>query len=149
MAAHQAPPSLGFSRQERRSGLPFPSSMHESEKLKWSCSVVSNSQGPHGLQPTRLLHPWDFPGKSTGMCCHRDFPKSLKPISFPGINLRIYACVKVCLRHSPYNFTFSSFLLTKDHTSDRWKTGACSVYLRYVLFYSGPSRSTTIYQNCM
>ena len=20
----------------------------------------------HGLQPTRLLHPWDFPGKSTG-----------------------------------------------------------------------------------
>ena len=21
--------------------------------------------GPHGLQPTRLLHPWDFPGKST------------------------------------------------------------------------------------
>ena len=22
---------------------------------------------PHGLQPTRLLHPWDFPGKSTGV----------------------------------------------------------------------------------
>ena len=31
-AAHQAPPSLGFSRQERWSGLPFPSTMHESEK---------------------------------------------------------------------------------------------------------------------
>ena len=31
-AAHQAPPSLGFSRQERWSGLPFPSPMHESEK---------------------------------------------------------------------------------------------------------------------
>ena len=31
-AAHQAPPSLGFSRQEYWSGLPFPSSMHESEK---------------------------------------------------------------------------------------------------------------------
>ena len=30
-AAHQAPPSLGFSRQEHWSGLPFPSSMHESE----------------------------------------------------------------------------------------------------------------------
>ena len=25
MTAHQAPPSLGFSRQEHRSGLPFPS----------------------------------------------------------------------------------------------------------------------------
>ena len=31
-AAHQAPQSLGFSRQEHWSGLPFPSPMHESEK---------------------------------------------------------------------------------------------------------------------
>ena len=30
-AAHQAPPSLGFSRQEHWSGLPFPSQMQESE----------------------------------------------------------------------------------------------------------------------
>ena len=33
-AAHQAPQSLGFSRQEHWSGLPFPSPMHESEKVK-------------------------------------------------------------------------------------------------------------------
>ena len=33
-AAHQAPPSLGFSRQEHWSGLPFPSPMYESEKWK-------------------------------------------------------------------------------------------------------------------
>ena len=32
MAAHQAPPSLGFSRQEHWNGLPFPPPMHESEK---------------------------------------------------------------------------------------------------------------------
>ena len=31
-AAYQAPPSLGFSRQEHWSGLPFPSPMRESEK---------------------------------------------------------------------------------------------------------------------
>ena len=31
-AAHQAPQSLGFSRQEHWSGLPFPPPMHESEK---------------------------------------------------------------------------------------------------------------------
>ena len=60
-------PSLGFSRQEHWSGLPFPPPMHESEKWKWSRSVVSDSSWPHGLQPTRLLHPWDFPGKSTGV----------------------------------------------------------------------------------
>ena len=35
MAAHQALPSLGFSRQEHWSGFPFPSPMHESEKWKW------------------------------------------------------------------------------------------------------------------
>ena len=64
-------PVLGFSRQEHWSGLPFPSPMHESEKWKWSRSVVSNSSRPHGLQPTRLLRPWDFPGKSTGVGYYR------------------------------------------------------------------------------
>ena len=69
-AAHQAPLSLGFSRQEHWSGLPFPSPMHESEKWKWSRSVVSDSLWPHGLQPTRLLLPWNFPGKNIGVGCH-------------------------------------------------------------------------------
>ena len=69
-AAHQASLSLGFSRQEYWSGLPFPSPMHECEKWKWSRSVVSDSSRPHGLQPTRLLCPWDFPSKSTGVGCH-------------------------------------------------------------------------------
>ena len=64
----QTPPSLGFSRQEHWSGLPFPSPNHEREK--WSSSVVPNPQWSHGLQPTRLLHPWDFPRKSTGVGCH-------------------------------------------------------------------------------
>ena len=32
VAAHQAPPSLGFSRQEHWSRLPFSYPMHESEK---------------------------------------------------------------------------------------------------------------------
>ena len=43
------------------------SPMHESEKWKGSHSVVSNSLWPHGLQPTQLLRPWDFPSKSTGV----------------------------------------------------------------------------------
>ena len=32
---------------------------------------MSDSSRPHGLQPTRTLCPWDFPGKSTGVGCHR------------------------------------------------------------------------------
>ena len=70
MAAHQAPPSLGFSRQEHWGGLPFPFPMYESEKGKCSHSVMSDSSPPHGLQPTRLFRPWDFPGKSTRVGCH-------------------------------------------------------------------------------
>ena len=31
---------------------------------------MSNSVRPHGLQPTKLLHPWDSPGKNTGVGCH-------------------------------------------------------------------------------
>ena len=34
------------------------------------CSVVSNSLQPHELWLTRLLCPWDFPGKNTGVGCH-------------------------------------------------------------------------------
>ena len=42
-AAHQAPPSLGFSRQEHWSGLPFPSPMHESEsEAAESCPTLSD-----------------------------------------------------------------------------------------------------------
>ena len=38
-----------------------------SNAWKWCPSVVSDSSWPHGLQPTRLLRPWDFLGKSTGV----------------------------------------------------------------------------------
>ena len=35
-----------------------------------SCSVASDSLQPHGLQPTRLLCPWNSPGKNTAVGCH-------------------------------------------------------------------------------
>ena len=41
---------------------------------KWKVKVKSlihvRLVATHGLQPTRLLRPWDFPGKSTGVGCH-------------------------------------------------------------------------------
>ena len=42
-------PSLGFSSQQYWSGLPFSSTVHESEKWKWSRSVMSDPSRPHGL----------------------------------------------------------------------------------------------------
>ena len=40
--------------------------------LSWAvlCSFVSDSLRPHGLNPTRLLCPWDSPGKNTEEGCH-------------------------------------------------------------------------------
>ena len=87
-------PSLGFSRQEHWSGLAFPSPMHESEKWKWSRSVMSDSSQCHGLQPTRLLHPWDFPGKSTGVGCH-----CLQCLECVLIII-VINCLSCCLEHN-------------------------------------------------
>ena len=42
-------------------------------KVKSESEVAQScpdSSRPHGLQPTRLLCPWDFPGKSIGVGCH-------------------------------------------------------------------------------
>ena len=62
-AAHQAPPSLGFSRQEHWSGFPFPSPMHESEsEVAQSCPTLSDpmdcsppGSSVHGIFQARVL----------------------------------------------------------------------------------------------
>ena len=60
-APDQAPPSLGFSRQEHWSGLPFPSPVCESEVTR-SCLILSNpmdcsppGSSIHGIFQARVL----------------------------------------------------------------------------------------------
>ena len=63
MTAHQAPPSLGFSRQGHWSGLPFRSPMHESEsEVAYSCLPPSDPMdyslpgfSIHGIFQVRVL----------------------------------------------------------------------------------------------
>ena len=124
MAAHQAPLSTGFSRQEYWSGVPFPPPVHESEKWKWSHSVVSNSSWPHVLQPTSFLHPWDFPGKSTGVRCHHllwqiayEVPKcSLRP------TIVVTPLLPACSSALPPNVHCQSSLLIPEnqHEENSW-----------------------------
>ena len=73
----------------------FTYSLYRCKILRWflilymlTCSitsVVSDSWQLQGLQPTRLLYPWYFPGKNTGAGCHfirGDFPTpGIKPVS--------------------------------------------------------------------
>ena len=45
--------------------------MHtEMKQHVFHVKVMSDSLWPHGLHPSRLLCPWDFPGRSTGVGCH-------------------------------------------------------------------------------
>ena len=65
MAAHQAPPSLGLSRQEYWSGLPFPSPMHtvkSQSEVAQSCPTLSDlmdcsppGSSVHGIFQARVL----------------------------------------------------------------------------------------------
>ena len=70
---------------------------------------MSSSWWPHGLQPARLLCPWDSPGKNTGVGCH-----VLLQGIFPtqGSNPGLSHCRRIlyCLSHqgSPHTFWFSS-----------------------------------------
>ena len=93
--AFQPPLSMEFSRQEYWSGLPFPSpgdlpdpGMESRSPALQADSLPSEPPGkplaaaaakslqscltvqPHRRQPTRLPHPWDSPGKNTGVGCH-------------------------------------------------------------------------------
>ena len=82
-------PALGFARQEHWSGLPFPSPMHESEKWKWSRSVVSDSSDPmncslpgssiHGILQARILE-WvviPFSREDLSVCFWNDWHTQL------------------------------------------------------------------------
>ena len=61
-------------------------------KISVSHSVVSDSLRPHGLQPTRLLCPWNSPVKNTGVSSH-SLLQGIFPIQ--GSNLRLPHCRQI------------------------------------------------------
>ena len=149
MAAHQAPPSLGFSRQEHWSGLLFPPPMHESEKWKGSRSVVSDSSQPHGLQPTRLLRPWDFPGKSTGVGCHcllQSLPVESK------INIKVILGNSLAAQWSGFHFHYSGTGLIysgKPRSGMRHDQKKIQAILEKEVFLMVSSRNTVLTRVCL
>ena len=145
--ACQAPLSMEFFRQEYWSGLPFlplgelpdpgfeptspaspalagrffttesPGKPLPNTQVSVNHSVVSDSLWPHGLQPTRLLCPWDFPGKG---CCH-----FLLQGIFPsqGLNPGILHCRQIL-----YRLSYKGSLVHGEFTSSP-SGGACVVLL--------------------
>ena len=64
--------SSKFKHREDREHVFFVHHRRLTHSICWcliteSCSALL---GPQGLEPTRLLSPWDFPGKNTEVGCH-------------------------------------------------------------------------------
>ena len=57
------------------------------QKRMWAYAQSCLTLRPHELHPARLLSPWDFPGKNTGVCCHFLLQKvTIHQIGCNGIN---------------------------------------------------------------
>ena len=86
--------------------------MKSESEVAQSCPI----QRPHGLQPTRLLHPWDFPGKDTGWVASFLHLRGYKMVSHCGL---------ICL-----------FLMTND--VEHFFMCLLAVYLLWRNMYSDP-----------
>ena len=62
--------------------------------------VMSDSLWPHGLQPTRLLCPWNLPGKSFEVGCH-SLPQKISPTQ--GLNPGILHCRQILYHCATWN----------------------------------------------
>ena len=78
-------------REEKTSTKTNPKQLTKGQQLEHRCCCLVTKScltllPPHGLQSTRLLYAWDFPGKNTGADCH-----FLLQGSFPtqGLNLGV------------------------------------------------------------
>ena len=75
-----------------------------------SHSVMSNSLWSHGLQPARLLCPWDSPGKHTGVGCHF-LLQSIFPTQESNPGLLHHRQILYRLSHQGSHFAFCAPLL--------------------------------------
>ena len=99
-AAFQAPPSMGFSRQEYWSRVPLPS----------PACVLTYVQFlvPHALQSNRLLCSWDSPGNKTGMDCHLHFQgifQGSKPCHLHLLHWQMYSLPNCATWEAPNLFS--------------------------------------------
>ena len=151
--AHQSPLPVGFAKQEYWSGLNAllrgssrfrdrtPSSgvscirrwflyhqchlgsPKESHSVCVGCSAMSNSCQSHGLQPTRLLCPWNSPGKNTGVGRHALLQGTFPTQGSHPCLLHLLHCRQILLLFEPLEkptleVQFSSVQFSRSVVSD-------------------------------
>ena len=122
-------PSIPFLLNLPPTSRPPHPSCHRASALsslpRHECSSISNSLWPHGLQPTRLLCAWNFPGTNTGVGCHFLLQRIF---STQGLN--------TCLLHLPLGrqILYQRCHLGSPRVIQQIRTG-CLFYIRwYVCF---------------
>ena len=106
---------------------------------------MSNSSQPQGLQPTRLLRPWDSPGKSTGVGCHRLLQCHclVAPYSHTCTDLYIpthphlythipSVCTSTSIPVHPQSKTHPPCMHTHTHTQAQSNTSTLSNYIQKI-----------------
>ena len=146
MAAHQAPPSLGFSRQEHRSGLPFPSPMCESEKWKWSRSVRLRTfeEFPFSLSKAQYIY--------THVQSPTRFSSCVTPVSLyiasvdssHRVYFQLFIFVKFFFLNSSFSWIFAFLIPSRDSKCDILRDATSNVQLKasvllFSLIYFFPS----------
>ena len=81
---------------------------------------MSDPQRPRGLQPTRLLCPWDFPGKSAGVGCHCLLWSLLKLLSIESVMLSNHLILCCLLLLLPSIFPSIKVFSSGSALSIRW-----------------------------
>ena len=84
-----------------------------------SCSVMSDFWWSHGLYPTRLLYPWNSPGKNTQVGCH-----SLLLGIFPtqGLNLGLLHCRQILYSLSHQGSPIYMYMYGKKDKKEKIRT---------------------------
>ena len=83
---------------------------------------------PHGLEPARLLCPWDFSGKTTGVGCHLLF-QGIFPTH--GSNSHLLHCRQISLQLSHQGSPYTHLYLPSFLFSGLWKLIFFMLSIRY------------------
>ena len=110
-AAHQAPPSLGFSSGVGCHLLLQCMKVKSESEVAQSCPTLYN---PMDISLPRLLQPWDFPGKSTGVgcCCLLCYITSVFVVVVQSLgDVQLFATPQTATHQASLSFTISQSLL--------------------------------------